>query len=105
MVQEFIGHDSKAVSQNYTHIEMEAMRRATDLMPDVFAEEPALPPAVGSSDSGVAMGDKPDREKSEPTVEKAEGQETQSENVSRMVRNVRKFQEEFRSKTRGKAED
>ena len=38
VVQEFIGHDSKAVSQNYTHIEIEAMRRATDLMPDVFQE-------------------------------------------------------------------
>ncbi|MCB1087214.1 MAG: site-specific integrase [Verrucomicrobiae bacterium] len=37
IVQEFIGHDSKAVSQNYTHIELEAMRRATDLMPDIFS--------------------------------------------------------------------
>lgn len=40
VVQEFIGHDSKAVSQNYTHIEIEAMRRATDLMPDLFSENP-----------------------------------------------------------------
>lgn len=39
IVQEFIGHDSKAVSQNYTHIELDAMRRATDLMPDVFSAE------------------------------------------------------------------
>ncbi len=38
VVQEFIGHDSKAVSQNYTHIELDAMRRATNKMPDVFGE-------------------------------------------------------------------
>ena len=95
VVQEFIGHDSKAVSQNYTHIEMEAMRRATDLMPDVFASEPGLPPAVGSSDTGVAVGDKSDRvDLSEPYRGKTQCQETQSEKVGRMVRNVRKFQEE-----------
>jgi len=61
VVQEFIGHDSKAVSQNYTHIEIEAMRRATDLMPDVFAEGPALPPTETRSESSVAEGDKPNR--------------------------------------------
>lgn len=92
MVQEFIGHDSKAVSQNYTHIEMEAMRRATDLMPDVFASEPGLPPAIGSLETGVGDSDKPDRvDLSQPSVGKTEGQETQSEKVSRMVRgNFRK---------------
>lgn len=37
VVQEIIGHDSKAVSQNYTHIEFEAMRRATDQMPDLLS--------------------------------------------------------------------
>ncbi len=106
VVQEFIGHDSKAVSQNYTHIEMEAMRRATDLMPDIFTIEPGLPPAVGSSETGVADDDKPDRvDLSQPSGGKTEGHETQSEKVSRMVRNVKKFQEEVRSKTRGKAED
>ena len=39
VVQEFIGFDFKAVSQNYTHIELDAMRRATDKMPDVFGDE------------------------------------------------------------------
>jgi hypothetical protein len=90
VVQEFIGHESKAVSQNCTHIEMEAMRRATDLMPDVFAEGPPMPPADAPSESGVAEGDKPDRvDLSEPSGGKTEYEETQSEKVSRMVRNVR----------------
>jgi len=106
VVQEFIGHDSKAVSQNYTHIEMEAMRRATDLMPNVFAEGPALVPADSPLESGVAEGDKPDRvDLSEPSGGKVECQVTQSEKVSRIVRSVRKFQDEVRSGARGKVEE
>lgn len=35
IVQEFIGHDSPAISANYTHIEMDAMRRAGDCLPDI----------------------------------------------------------------------
>ena len=35
IVQEFIGHDSKTVSENYTHIETSAMRKAADSMPDL----------------------------------------------------------------------
>ena len=35
IVQEFVGHDSKAVSQNYTHIETAAMRKAADSLPDL----------------------------------------------------------------------
>jgi integrase len=106
VVQEFIGHDSTAVSQNYTHIEIDAMRRATDLMPDLFAEEPTLPSTEAQSESSVAEGDNnPDRaELSDASKGETESQETQSEKVSRMVSNVRKFQEEVRSKTRGEAE-
>ena len=35
IVQEFVGHDSKAVSQNYTHIDTETLRRAAELLPNV----------------------------------------------------------------------
>jgi integrase len=35
IVQEFVGHDSKAVSQNYTHIDTESLRIAADALPDV----------------------------------------------------------------------
>jgi len=58
VVQEFIGHDSKAVSQNYTHIEIEAMRRATDRMPDVFAKSPEVASSEAPRDPGLAEGDK-----------------------------------------------
>lgn len=37
IVQEFVGHESKAVSQNYTHIETEALRKAADALPDLLA--------------------------------------------------------------------
>ena len=33
IVQEFVGHDSKAVSQNCTHIDTETLRRAADMLP------------------------------------------------------------------------
>jgi integrase len=36
IVQEFVGHDSMAISQNYTHIETEALRKAADSMPDLL---------------------------------------------------------------------
>jgi integrase len=36
IVQEFIGHDSPEMSANYTHIEMDAMRKAADAMPDLM---------------------------------------------------------------------
>jgi integrase len=39
IVQEFIGHDSAAVSRVYTHIEMDAMRRAADALPDLNCKE------------------------------------------------------------------
>jgi hypothetical protein len=32
---EFVGHDSKSVSRQYTHIETSALKRAADLLPDV----------------------------------------------------------------------
>ncbi len=38
IVQEFIGHDSKAVSQNYTHIETESLRKAAEMMPDISGD-------------------------------------------------------------------
>ena len=33
IVQEFVGHDSKAVSQHYTHIEFSSLRKAADAPP------------------------------------------------------------------------
>ena len=42
IVQEFVGHDSKVVSQNYTHIETEALRKAADALPDLIN----LPPST-----------------------------------------------------------
>lgn len=36
IVQEFIGHDSPEISANYTHIEMDAMRKAAESLPDVL---------------------------------------------------------------------
>ena len=33
-----IGHDSPEMSANYTHIEMSAMRKAAESMPDILAE-------------------------------------------------------------------
>ncbi len=33
VVQEFVGHESKAVSQQYTHIELDALRKAAVLLP------------------------------------------------------------------------
>ena len=38
IVQEFVGHDSKEISENYTHIEIEALRGATDAFPSLFQE-------------------------------------------------------------------
>jgi len=35
-VQEFVGHDSKTVSQNYTHIELASLREAVAAMPDLL---------------------------------------------------------------------
>lgn len=35
IVQEFVGHDSKTVSAQYTHIETSALRAAADAMPDL----------------------------------------------------------------------
>ena len=33
IVQEFVGHDSKAISQHYTHIELAALRQAAEALP------------------------------------------------------------------------
>lgn len=35
IVQEFVGHASKVVSDNYTPIELEALKRASEVLPDV----------------------------------------------------------------------
>jgi integrase len=35
VAMEFVGHDSKSVSQQYTHIETSALRQAADKLPDV----------------------------------------------------------------------
>jgi len=33
IVQEFVGHDSKAVSQHYTHIELSSLGKAAKALP------------------------------------------------------------------------
>jgi len=38
IVQEFVGHNSRAISEQYTHIELASLRIAADSMPD-FAEQ------------------------------------------------------------------
>ena len=35
ITREFIGHDSPAVSRNYTHIETSALREAANKLPDI----------------------------------------------------------------------
>lgn len=42
VARDIIGHDSEAVSRNYTHIDTETKRKAIDAMPDVFATEKKL---------------------------------------------------------------
>lgn len=39
IVEEFVGHESAAVSRVYTHIETAALRRAADALPDIVAPE------------------------------------------------------------------
>ena len=38
-VMEFVGHDSEQMSQHYTHVGMEALKKAADALPDVTAQE------------------------------------------------------------------
>jgi hypothetical protein len=38
VAQEFVGHDSKAVSQHNTHIELEALKRAAEALPTLLDE-------------------------------------------------------------------
>jgi len=33
IVQEFVGHDSRAISEHYTHIELASLRMAADSIP------------------------------------------------------------------------
>jgi hypothetical protein len=35
IVQEFVGHDSKAMSEHYTHIELASLREAADAIPSI----------------------------------------------------------------------
>jgi integrase len=44
IVEEFIGHESAAVSRVYTHIETDAMRRAADALPDILPAAAKLKP-------------------------------------------------------------
>lgn len=37
VARDIIGHESEAVSRNYTHIDMDTKRKAINAMPDVFA--------------------------------------------------------------------
>lgn len=36
IVQEFVGHDSKMISQNYTHIELSALQQAANALPEIL---------------------------------------------------------------------
>jgi hypothetical protein len=47
VARDIIGHESEAVSRNYTHIDMETKRKAVDGMPDVLAV-PVEPKPTGS---------------------------------------------------------
>lgn len=47
VVMDIIGHDSKAVSRNYTHIDDDAKRRAFSVMPDVMAPKAKKPTGKG----------------------------------------------------------
>ena len=38
VARDIIGHESEAVSRNYTHIDTETKRRAIDAMPDILNE-------------------------------------------------------------------
>jgi hypothetical protein len=38
VARDIIGHESEAVSRNYTHIDTETKRRAIDAMPDVLQD-------------------------------------------------------------------
>ncbi len=38
IVQEFVGHNSKVISDNYTHIELRALSEATEALPDLSRE-------------------------------------------------------------------
>jgi len=37
VAMDIIGHDSEAVSRNYTHVDEDAKRKAIDNMPDLLA--------------------------------------------------------------------
>ena len=40
VARDIIGHESEAVSRNYTHIDTVTKRRAIDAMPDILLEDP-----------------------------------------------------------------
>jgi integrase len=44
VTRDIIGHESAAVSQNYTHIDQETKRQALDKMPDILTESPERHP-------------------------------------------------------------
>lgn len=39
VVLELIGHDSEQMSQHYTHVGMEALKKAADALPDLTAPQ------------------------------------------------------------------
>jgi integrase len=49
VARDIIGHESEAVSRNYTHIDMETKRSAVDKMPDVLAVKPEPKPNESNS--------------------------------------------------------
>jgi integrase len=72
VARDIIGHESEAVSRNYTHIEMNTKREAINKMPDIFAViKGETKPAGGLPKGNPVKGDKmandnPDKEQGSP---------------------------------------
>lgn len=49
IAEEFVGHDSAEMNRVYTHIELEAMKKAAELLPDVTEGQSGDAPALPSS--------------------------------------------------------
>jgi integrase len=39
VVMELVGHDSEQISEHYTHVGYEALRKAAETLPDVLSKE------------------------------------------------------------------
>jgi hypothetical protein len=56
IVQDIIGHESAAVSANYTHIDEQAKRKAVAAMPDIFrSQKQARTSSGGRKRAGIKI--------------------------------------------------